>query len=64
MADRYHVTKRGDGWAVKKEGSSRASKVYKTKEDATKEALKYLEKGSDVVIHDRDGSIVKWQKKK
>jgi hypothetical protein len=64
MANRYHVTKRGDGWAVKKEGTSRASKVHTNKDDAKRDAQKYREKGNDVVIHKRDGSIEKWQKKK
>jgi len=64
MAKRYHVTKRGDGWAVKREGSQKASKVYRTKEDAQNDAQRFREKGNDVVIHKRDGSIEKWQKKK
>jgi hypothetical protein len=64
MASRYHVTKRGDGWAVKREGSQKASKVHKSKDEATKDAQKFREKGSDIVIHKSDGSIEKWQKKK
>ncbi|MCD6105173.1 MAG: DUF2188 domain-containing protein [Thermosipho sp. (in: Bacteria)] len=64
MSKRYHVTKRGDGWAVKREGSKKASKVHKTKEGAKKDAQKYREKGNDVVIHKKDGTIEKWQKKK
>lgn len=64
MAERYHITKRGDGWAVKKEGSQRASKIYDNKEVAKQDAQKYREKGSDLIIHKRDGSIEKWQKRK
>lgn len=62
--NRYHITKRGDGWAVKKEGNQRASKVYDSKDAATSSSQKFREKGSDLVIHKKDGSIEKWQKKK
>lgn len=64
MAKRYHVTKRGDGWAVKREGSKKASKVHPTKESAKQDAQRFREKGNDVVIHKKDGTIEKWQKKK
>ncbi len=64
MAERYHITKRGDGWALKKEGNLKATKVYSSREEATKSAQKYRTMGSDVIIHNIDGSIDKWQKKK
>jgi hypothetical protein len=36
--ERIHVISRNGGWAVKKEGSSRASKIYSTKDAAVKGA--------------------------
>ena len=61
---RAHVVKRESGWAVKKEGAKRANRIYSTKEEAVRGAQKLKEKGSDIVIHKRDGSIEKWQKSK
>jgi len=61
---RTHVVKRDSGWAVKKEGTKRATKVYTTKEQAVKGTEKARKLGSDVVIHKRDGSIQKWVKSK
>ncbi|MCB9226737.1 MAG: DUF2188 domain-containing protein [Chitinophagales bacterium] len=61
---RTHVVKRDSGWAVKKEGAQRATKVYKTKEQAVKGAEKNRKSGSDVVIHKEDGSIQQWKKSK
>lgn len=61
---RTHVVKRDSGWAVKKEGTKRATKVYTTKEQAVKGTEKARKSGSDVVIHKRDGSIQKWVKSK
>ena len=62
MAKRVHVISRKSGWAVKKEGNSRASKIYSNKETAVKKASKLREGGHDVVIHKKDGSIQKWDK--
>jgi uncharacterized protein DUF2188 len=56
---RIHVISRDGGWAVKKEGSSRASKIYSTKDAAVRGAKK-TSKGQDVVVHKKDGSIEKW----
>ena len=33
-SDRMHIIKRDNGWAVKREGAGKASKVYDTKEEA------------------------------
>jgi hypothetical protein len=60
---RTHVVKRESGWAVKKEGAKRATKVYTTKEQAVKGAEK-TRKSGDVVIHKKDGSIQRWVKSK
>ena len=60
---RIHVISRNGGWAVKSEGATRASRVYKTKDAAVKGATK-SSKGRDIVIHKRDGSIDEWKKSK
>ena len=64
MAKRVHVISRQDGWAVKKEGNSRATKIYTDKEEAVQDASKLKKDGCDVVIHKKDGSIQKWEKAK
>jgi hypothetical protein len=61
---RVHVIKRDEGWAVKKQGTSRASRIYKSKEDAVEGAQKFKKSGHDLVIHKKDGSIQKWEKSK
>lgn len=61
---RTHVVKRESGWAVKKEGNIRASKVCKTKDEAVNFAKNAKKSNSDLVIHKKDGSIEKWVKSK
>jgi hypothetical protein len=57
-----HVISRKDGWAVKREGNTRASRVFDRKEAAV-EGPKKLSKGiSDVIVHKKDGSIQRWEK--
>ena len=58
---RTHIIKRGDGWAVKKQGASKASKVYSTQDAAIKSA-KSMKSATEIVIHRRDGSIKNWIK--
>lgn len=60
---RTHIIKRKDGWAVKRQGSSKASKVYTNQEDAVQGA-KNMKSTSEIVVHKRDGSIRKWIKNK
>lgn len=60
---RVHVISRRSGWAVKKEGTFRATKVYLRKDSAVKGAKRAALKGSDIVVHKRDGSIQKWVRK-
>jgi hypothetical protein len=60
---KIHVISRKGGWAVKKEGNTKASKIYGTKDAAVKGASR-SSKGHDVVVHRKDGSIEKWQKAK
>ena len=59
---RIHVISRQKGWAVKKEGNTKASKTYVTK-DAAVEGARKSSKGRDVVVHKKDGSIERWYKK-
>ena len=61
---RTHIVKRDSGWAIKKEGASKATKIYTTKESAIKGAENLRKAGSDVIIHKKDGSIQKWVKSK
>lgn len=57
--DNYWTSRRGDGsWAVKKEGSSRASSVHGTQAEAWTEARR-LARGaeSEAFLKGRDGTI-------
>ncbi|MFW1249893.1 DUF2188 domain-containing protein [Vibrio parahaemolyticus] len=53
-----HVVKYPDGWAVKGEGNSKATKVTETQKQAI-EAAEQIAKNqkSDTKIHGRDGKI-------
>ncbi len=60
---RVHIISRhNEGWAVKKQGASRALKVYSTKDDALLGAFPYLQLGYDLVIHRKDGSVEQYKK--
>jgi len=61
---RAHIISRKDGWAVKKEGKSRASKIYQNRDSAIKGSEKLRQKGHDVIVHKKDGSIKDWKKSK
>lgn len=53
-----HVVPRDDGWAVKKEGASRASKNFTTQADAVKYAKEKAQKEkAELYVHRRDGTI-------
>ena len=53
-----HVVPHGDGWAVKGEGNTRATKVTSTKKEATDAARQISRnQGSELIIHNRDGRI-------
>ena len=52
------VSSKSGGWAVKKSGSSKASKIFGTKEDAKKYAVKISKKEkTELYIHKKDGTI-------
>lgn len=61
---RVHIISREQGWAIKKEGLSRATSLYKKKDRAIIGAKKFRRQGLDIVIHKRDGSIERWEKAK
>lgn len=53
-----HVVKRDNGWAVKRSGASKASRVFRDQSRAISSARKQAKSaGSAVVIHGRDGKI-------
>lgn len=54
-----HVVPRdNDGWAVRKEGASRASKIFTTQADAVKYARELAQKEkAELYVHRRDGTI-------
>jgi hypothetical protein len=61
---RAHIISRKDGWAIKKEDASRASKIYKRKDTAVKDSEKLRKQGHDVIVHKKDGTIQDWKKSK
>lgn len=57
MADkRIHIINRGCGWVHKKEGNQKASKKFKTKDEAIKIAP-FKKKGYYIIIHKEDGQL-------
>lgn len=53
-----HVVPRQHGWAVKPEGSNRASSVHRTQQDAINQARDIARRqGSELLIHGKDGRI-------
>ena len=61
---RVHIITRKQDWAIKKKGTSRASKIYSNKVNAVSGAEKLRKNGHDVIIHKRDGTIQDWKKAK
>ncbi len=52
------ISSKSGGWAVKKSSSSRASKVFGTKEEARNYGIAISKKeGTDLFIHGKDGTI-------
>jgi len=53
-----HVVPRGNGWAVKGEGNSRATAITNTKQEAIDRAREISRnQGTELVIHNRNGQI-------
>jgi hypothetical protein len=59
-SNRVHIISRKNGWVLKKEGALRASKIFQTKDDAVATVEKLLAKGSDVIVHQKDGTVQDW----
>jgi uncharacterized protein YdaT len=58
MAKNQHVVPRSGKWAVKADGSKRASKIVSTQKEAIDLARRIARnQGADVVIHGYDGRI-------
>jgi hypothetical protein len=55
--NRVHVIKRDDGWVTRKDGSTRASRKFNSKQDAIESAIPLRHDGYDLVIHSIDGSV-------
>jgi hypothetical protein len=54
-----HVVPHSEGWAVKREGGIKATSVFITKKEATKEAEKIAKnKKSELIVHNRTGRIM------
>ena len=54
----YHVVRQADGWAVKSEGSPRATSVHRTQEEAVRRAREIArEKRVTLIVHGRDGRV-------
>ncbi|MFO0841187.1 MAG: DUF2188 domain-containing protein [Gemmataceae bacterium] len=52
-----HVVPLGDGWAVKREGTERASSTHETQKAGIDAARELATVGDDIVIHRPDGTI-------
>lgn len=56
--DNYHVSKSGDGWELKKQGATRASKSASTKAEIIQLASDFLDgKTASLKIHKEEGTI-------
>jgi len=55
-----HITRRARGWAVKRTGAQRASKVYRTQAQAERVGrLRARRTRAELVVHGRNGRIRK-----
>jgi uncharacterized protein YdaT len=55
---KVHVVPKGNDWAVKKEGNSKASVITDTKAEAIKKAIPMAKnEKSEVIIHGKNGQI-------
>ncbi len=58
MGKDIHVVKQDNGWAIKKSGSDRASKIVQTQAEAKKVAIQQAKREhSEVLIHGKNGKI-------
>ena len=60
---KIHVVPYGDGWAVKREGADRASKITDTKAEAIEAAqIIAYRNGDEIIVHNKQGHITKGKK--
>ncbi|HLV01310.1 MAG TPA: DUF2188 domain-containing protein [Acidobacteriota bacterium] len=54
-----HVMRSDAGWAVKREGAGRATRIFKTREEATEAAQKWVHESlpGELIIHHPDGTV-------
>lgn len=54
-----HVMHSDAGWAVKREGASRAARVFKTKKEALEAAHKWVQDSlpGELIVHHPDGTV-------
>lgn len=58
MGDNYWASKRHEGWAVKKEGASKASSVHSTQSEAWAETRRLARgSGGEAYLKGNDGQI-------
>lgn len=56
--ENYHITTSTDGWQLKKQGATRASKTARTKAEIVKLTTDFLAgKTASLKIHKEDGTI-------
>lgn len=63
VESRVHVLTNKNGWAIKREGATKAYKVFDTKEAAVNSAVRN-KSARNVIVHNRDGAIASWRKAK
>lgn len=57
-SNQHHIVPHKDGWAVKKSGGDKASRVTRTKKEAEDVGRKISQnQGTELVIHGKDGTI-------
>ncbi len=56
--DNYHLLHEGDRWKLTREGASRATKTFETKDEAMQFSTNHVKQnGGSLKIHKQDGSI-------
>ena len=58
-----HVISHQGRWAVVREGTRRADRIFTSKVDAINRARSFVEAGkaTDVIVHKKDGTIESWE---
>ncbi|AEI47686.1 DUF2188 domain-containing protein [Runella slithyformis] len=59
---RAHVISRRGRWGLLKQGYKKASGLYDTKQEAVRAARRLKSEGYDIIIHDKDGTVSRWEK--